>query len=357
MARRTNNGGLSDRSIIILIGVVFAIIVFIGAFLQFRAERGAFSLDKINPQDTVAKKDQYEIYKLAAEIRQIRSDTSGSLFWLKLVGLFVTVGGAVGGYLLGQHRVNKSKMGWEQRKNIDAGYQTIVSELSHEKPVLRAAAAVKLGTIIYDYPSEWNLSDDEDKNNKRREELSQLTKNVLATALSTEEDRKVLKALSIALVPKSNPLRASTEVNLSYLDFSYANAQDAYWAKVDFTGSDFFGAHLKSCSFRGCKLIGTSFYNADLSKSVLRNSICNNAYFTNAKLKGADLRDADLRQANFSGAIFDEYTNFAGAHMYGATMSDVNFDDLKDAQVNVSDNDIAQMVSLKDWLLGQRTYT
>ena len=44
-------------------------------------------------------KNLREIDKLAAEIRQIRSDTTGSLFWLKMIALFVTVGGAVGGYL------------------------------------------------------------------------------------------------------------------------------------------------------------------------------------------------------------------------------------------------------------------
>ena len=99
--------------------------------------------------------------KLAAEINQIRSDTSGSLFWLKTIGLFVTVAGAVGGYLLGLTRTTQKKLDFENRKNIDSLYQGIIAELADPAPILRATAAVKLGSILESYPSEWRLDDDE----------------------------------------------------------------------------------------------------------------------------------------------------------------------------------------------------
>lgn len=150
------------------------------------------------PIVTTSPKEQYEIAKLAAEIRQIRSDTSGSLFWLKMIALFVTVGGAVGGYLAGQSRVASRRIEFENRKSIESVYQTIVQELSEEAPLLRASAAVKLGNILRSFPTEWVGDDPKDKNWKVQQ--IQLTKQVLAASLSIEQDRKVLKTLTIALV-------------------------------------------------------------------------------------------------------------------------------------------------------------
>src|SRR5713226_964323 len=146
------------------------------------------------PIPTAGTKEQFETAKLSAEIRQIRSDTTGSLFWLKMIAVLVTVGGAVGGYLVAQSRTTRQQLDFENRKNVDLVYQGIVQELSHESPVLRAAAAVKLGAILKSFPAEWTV------NEARKEQIIQLTKQVLAAALSIEKDRKVLKTLTIALV-------------------------------------------------------------------------------------------------------------------------------------------------------------
>jgi hypothetical protein len=148
------------------------------------------------PIDTRATKEDYEIAKLSAEIRQIRSDTSGSLFWLKMIALFVTVGGAVGGYLVGQKHTTKKRLEFENLKNIDSVYQGIVLELAAESPLLRAAAAVRLGMILKSFPSEWVVE------NARKNQMIQLTKQVLAASLAIEDDPdlKVLKTLTIALV-------------------------------------------------------------------------------------------------------------------------------------------------------------
>src|SRR5213593_722945 len=130
------------------------------------------------PIVTTSSKEQYEIAKLAAEIRQIRSDTSGSLFWVKTIALFLTVGGSLAGYFVSHNRIANKKIAFENRKNVESVYQTIVQELSDNAPLLRAAAAVKLGNILESYPAEWTADDPKDKDIK--EQLIQRTKQVLA---------------------------------------------------------------------------------------------------------------------------------------------------------------------------------
>ncbi len=85
---------LNQVTIVVLVGVLLAFVSFFIYYSQTVVDR--------NASHEPGPKEQGEVDKLAAEIRQIRSDTSGSLFWLKLVARFVTVGGAVGGYLVGQ---------------------------------------------------------------------------------------------------------------------------------------------------------------------------------------------------------------------------------------------------------------
>lgn len=135
-----------------LVGIVLVTILLLAYLLQVLVERNS-----LPPDNASTPKEDYEIAKLAAEIRQIRSDTYGSLFWLKAVALFVTVGGAVGGYLIGQSRTTQTRLQHEReienRKNVDAQYQTLVQELSDSgSAVLRAAAAVKLGHILKSFP-------------------------------------------------------------------------------------------------------------------------------------------------------------------------------------------------------------
>lgn len=92
---------LTSGNITLIVLIVLALILALAVLMQSYAERDAFRVNlPIDSKDTIGitSKGQYEVYKLAAEIRQIRSDTSGSLFWLKVVALFVTVGGAVGAY-------------------------------------------------------------------------------------------------------------------------------------------------------------------------------------------------------------------------------------------------------------------
>jgi len=292
------------------------------------------------PIETTSTKEQYEIAKLAAEIRQIRSDTSGSLFWLKMIALFVTVGGAVGGYLIGQSQTAKKRIEFENRKNIDSAYQSIVAELADKSPLLRAAAAVKLGTILRSFPVEWTVSD------ARKAQLIQMTKQVLAASLAIEKDPKVLKTLTIALVlhkPWENDSDSMRKryADLRELDLSGARAADAYWARVDFSYSDFYRADSSRTSFREAVLEGAQFRNTKLQDAVLINANCKGANF-----KLADLRNADLTGANL------EKASFEGARVFGCKLTGVaSGPDMVDGSPA---GDGSQMISLQEWLAANK---
>ena len=102
--------GLSNIHIIVLVAVVLflALVITLGA--QYFTE---LNRTQAGSNKALNAKDSYEVSKLDAEIRQIRSDTAGSLFALKVIALFVTVGGAVGGYLIGQSRTTQARISFE----------------------------------------------------------------------------------------------------------------------------------------------------------------------------------------------------------------------------------------------------
>jgi uncharacterized protein YjbI with pentapeptide repeats len=320
---------------ILIIFIIIAIIAIVYVSQSF-AEKNAFKLDPSAMKSTPI--EQYQIAKLAAEIREIRSDTAGSLFWLKLIALFVTVGGAVGGYLIGQSQITRRRLNFEHRKDIDKAYQEIIQELSSTESVLRAAAAVKLGAILQSFPIEWNVDE------KRKKELIQLTKQVLAASLSIEENQKVLKTITISIAlhkPWGNDATSQKKdyADLRGMDLSSANAPDGYWAKIDFTNADFYDANLSKTSFRKCVLKNAQFREALLIETVFCDTDCER---TNFKL--ADLRRADFRGAKLKDAIFE------GARVYGVTWPEAEIDTLPDAQVDVSKaGDGSSIESLKGY--------
>lgn len=284
----------------ILVLIMIFVIIKVVYKSQDIAEENAFITGITDSTTSSIKKDQYALAKVAAEIRQIRSDTAGSLFWLKLIALFVTVGGAVGGYLASQHQITKRRLNFEHRKDVDTAYQEIVKELSAKEAVLRAAAAVKMGSILQAFPVEWNV----DK--RRKKELIQLTKQILAATLSIEQNKKVLKTITISLAlykpwkeEEANPLKDFTE--LRNIDLSSATARDAYWAKTDFTYADFYLADLSKTSFRNSILQGAQFRETRLIEAIFINATCDGANFKYADLRGADFSKAKLKNANFEG--------------------------------------------------------
>jgi hypothetical protein len=155
---------LNQPVVVVIVLLVVAGVVAIAFVLQSNAEHGALTPVSGGGRSVLT---QREIDKLDAEIRQIRSDTSGSLFWLKLAGVFVTVGAAVGGYLLGQTRTTRERakadqqiaqqrIDFQDRQNVDAIYQGFVQELSSTSSLLRVAAAMKLGKFFLQSPPvEW----------------------------------------------------------------------------------------------------------------------------------------------------------------------------------------------------------
>ena len=331
---------LNQYTIATLLCLSFLLIIAVVYLSQIWVERGS-----LPPNSMTGPKEQYEIAKLAAEIRQVRSDTSGSLFWLKMIALFVTVGGAVGGYLIGQSHATTKRIDFENRKSVDAAYQAIILELSDKAALLRAAAAVKLGAILNSFPHEWNVSDE------RERQLVLLTKQVLAAALSIEKDPKVLKTLTIAVVLHKHLLRkhwrdegvepqARVYADVTGLDLSGARAGDAYWAKADFRYSDFYRADLSRASFRDSILESAQFREAKLLGAVFVNSDCN----------GANFELADLRGANLSGARLSK-TNFDGAKVYDCNIRGAEFLDNPEAIVDVSESgDGSSTLKVSEWL-------
>jgi hypothetical protein len=321
----------------LLVIIVLVSILLLGYLLQAFVERNA-----LPPHAASAPKEKYEIAKLAAEIRQIRSDTYGSLFWLKAVALFVTVGGAVGGYLIGQSRTTQTRLQHEReienRKNVDAQYQALVQELSDDSSaVLRAAAAVKLGYILQSFPSEWEVPQ------TRQEQLIELTKKVLAAALAIETDEKVQKTLTSALALHKPWKEGHPRVgyaDLREIDLSIARADDAYWADVDFSYADFYQAHMNKVSLKRAILHGAQFRETELRNAVLTQADCEKANF-----KLADLREADLTEAKLKA------TDFEGAHVHGAILTGVEASDVMETEVDLSAAaDGSEMQNVREWL-------
>jgi hypothetical protein len=331
--------GLRNRTVVLLVGLALIVIAALTFVPQRILDNQIASLSE-ETSDMDSKKKVLELSKIDAEISKIRSDTIGSLFWLKLIALFVTVGGAVGGYLVGQNQATMQKIKFEDRKNVDAVYQSIVQELSSESPILRAAAAVKLGSILKEFPHEWNVS------GTRKGQLVQLTKQVLAAALSIESEEKVLKTLTINIVQDKSTQSGIEDMpnrgyaNMRELDLSSAKAADAYWANADFTNADFYKADLKRASFRKSVMAGAQFRESILVDTVFVDADCVGSNF-----KMADLRGADFTRANLTGV------NFENAKLMGTQFKGAQIKDIPEASVDISEEgDGTAMLSIHDWL-------
>jgi Pentapeptide repeats (8 copies) len=318
---------LNQPVIVLVVLLVLAVTLFMSFLLQSRAESGALSPIAAG----TSAKEQREVDKLNAEIKQIRSDTGGSLFWLKMAGLFVTLGAAVGGYLIGQAKVTKDRLDFEHRQSVDNTYHALIQELSIEPPLLRVASAMRLGKLLQAPPVEWRVSD------ARRQELSQLTKQVLAASLAIEKDEKVLKALTIALGLHAEE---SEHADLRELDLSGAKARDAYWARIDFRYADFYGADLTDASLRKAILDGAQFRQTVLANAVLAEASCEGATFKLADLRGANLDGAKLRG-----------TTFEDVRVFGATLVGAEIGDNPAGVVDVSPNgDKSATLPVGEWL-------
>lgn len=330
---------LTQPVIVLTVVLVLAVTLLMAFLLQSQAERGALSPIVAGGSNA---RELREIDKLDAEIKQIRSDTGGSLFWLKMAGLFVTVGAAVGGYLIGQARTTRDRveaerqttqerLAFEHRQSVDATYHAIVQELTVDTPLLRVASAMKLGKLLQAPPVEWHVSAE------RRLELSQLTKQVLAASLAIETDEKVLKALTIALGLHAEE---TAHADLRALDLSGAKARDAYWARIDFRYADFYLADLTDASLRKALLDGAQFRQTILANAVLTEASCEGATFKLADLRGANLEGAKLRG-----------TTFVDVRVFGASLAGADVGDNPDGRVDVSPaGDGSETMPVAEWL-------
>jgi uncharacterized protein YjbI with pentapeptide repeats len=328
------------RLVVLGVLAILALVVAIGYLLQDSAQRGSVTSGG-TPAPGVNQRR--ELDKLTAEVKQIRSETAGSLYWLKLAAVFVTVGAAVGGYLVAQSRSTRERaaaeeqrtrlrIDFERRAQVDSAFQGIVQELSSaDSSLLRATAAMKLGKLLQAPPVEWHLG------RARRDELWALTKQILAASLAIETDPKVLKALTIAI-----GLHAAEEgrSDLRNLDFSLVRAADAYWARIDFTYADFYKADLSAASFRQATLSGAQFRETVLADAVLADASCKGTNFKLTDLRRADLSGADLTQASFE-----------NAKVHGAVLTGATLDALPEHTVDVSpEADASDLVPVSIWV-------
>lgn len=366
---RMNESLAIALSVVGLLAVVLALVY----VSQYLIER-----DALSPADDPAQlRELREVDKLSAEIRQIRSDTGGSLFWLKLVGVLVTVGGAVGGYLVGQSRSTRRRLEFEDRRKVDELYQQMVVELSSPSELLRTAAAVKLGELLRAFPQEWQVSD------SRRDELVQLTKQVLAASLAIEQEAKVLKTLTIQVVlhhpwaddeeaarrgypwdDSAEPQSKAEYGDLRGADLSNVKADDAYWARVDFTDADLYRARLKDASLRNAILVRAQFRETFFEGAVLAGADCEGANFKLADLSGADLskanlrktrfEESDLRNVDFTGATLSG-TRFYGSKVAGATLVDTRLDDVEGEVDIAAEDEARELVPASTWIAQARS--
>lgn len=79
---------------------------------------------------------------------------------------------------------------------------------------------------------------------------------------------------------------------------------NAYWARLDASGTDFFAADLERASFRNANLENAVLYGANLDRTV----------FSGANLKGANLTDA----RNIESAVFDAQTQWNATTLWPA---------------------------------------
>jgi hypothetical protein len=319
---------------------VLAVVLVLAYVLQGAAQQGAVSA---GGPPAAGLKERREIDKLTAEVKQIRSDTAGSLFWLKLAAVFVTVGAAVGGFLIAQSRSARERAAAEERRTqlrlefehraqVDAAYQAIVQELSAaDSSLLRVTAAMKLGKLLQAPPVEWHLDP------ARRDELWSISKQILAASLAIERDEKVLKALTIAVALHAEQAERG---DLRGLDFSLAHAEDAYWARIDFSYADFYRADLSAASLRHSTLSGAQFRETTLTDAVLAQAVCHGTNF-----KYTDLRRADLSGADLTGASFEQ------AKVYGVVLAGATLEDLREHSVDLSpDGDGSKMLPVSEWI-------
>lgn len=301
-SRPQRSPGLSQPVIIGLVVFVVVVTVATTFLAQYLAQRGALTNQSVSKDLNAAR----QLDKLNAQILQIRSETAGSLFWLKLVGLFITVGSAVGGYLIAHTRSTNLRLRFEKRNEVLRLYEGIVGDLASDKPVLRAAAAVKLGAVLERYPSTWEVEGE--RSTETKQELIDLTKQVLASSLTIEPERAVLKVLTINIARHRVSEERGRRFDMRRLDLSGAKAADAYWADCDLTETDLYNADLTGASLRRSTLEYTQFRNASLVDAVLSDANLANANFKEANLRNADLSGAkgweritDIRDANVFG--------------------------------------------------------
>lgn len=112
-----------------------------------------------------------------------------------------------------------------------------------------------------------------------------------------------------------------SHTNFTNADLSRANLNGATLTGINFTGTNLQGTRFEETNLSGMNLQGhnlthTSFQNANLEGANLSGTT-----LERANLFGTNLTGADLKNANIGNAYWDESTQFNGADLSGATIS------------------------------------
>jgi uncharacterized protein YjbI with pentapeptide repeats len=328
------------------------------------------------------------IQKTLVDIKSAYSELRGARLILDAMGVFVVVGGGVGGYLLSQAQSNEQRRRELERQAIDTMVSDIIKELSSpkEQEVLRASAAVKFGQILDEFPAEWEFFGDENQKKKRQNQIRDLIKSVLSTALSIETNASVLKRIAENLnkhtlasseasgylllnldsnqptikklkdhpeilkdYPAINKLVANLQVranaskgnkdkgfvDMRYLDLSNANANieaakarevsGFYWPRCLFDNTDFHNAQLNHSSLKNSYFRGIRFRNTSIQKSNVSESFFEECSFNQTKLKGSIFSDSVFFEKTKFKNTECAKANFSGCYLQRAIFEDANF--------------------------------
>ena len=90
--------------------------------------------------------------------------------------------------------------------------------------------------------------------------------------------------------------------DLTEMDFSNINVEDAEFCNADLTSSSFADAHLTNVKFENCDLTSVDFTRANLVECSFNESILNGTDFSYAVVDYGNFTDADLAGAIFQSA-------------------------------------------------------
>lgn len=114
-------------------------------------------------------------------------------------------------------------------------------------------------------------------------------------------------------------------IDLSEMDFSGVNIEEAVFDNIDLTSSSFADSHLVDVKFSGCDLTSVDFNRANLAECSFSESILNGTDFSYSKVDYCNFADADLAgavmlDADFTNSDFSMCVNLNASRFDDSTI-------------------------------------